>query len=192
MWLNDASLTRLNTSVTRFSMSLIIRQPTLEDASALAEIGRSTFVDTFGHLYSAENLTLFVGQAYSLETAANDIADPDRLLRVVERDGDLIAYCKLGLTYGFEYDVGDRKVMELKQLYLRAEAQGTGIAQDLMQWAFDEAHARGFDAIALTVWSENYKAQRFYEKHGFVKWADTHFMVGNHRDDEYIYGLDLA
>ena len=69
-------------------MSHIIRQPTAEDASALAEIGRSTFVDTFGHLYSAENLKLFVEQAYSVETAASDIANPDRLLRVVERDGD--------------------------------------------------------------------------------------------------------
>lgn len=172
-------------------MSHILRQPTPEDAAALAEIGRKTFVDTFAHLYSPENLELFVSTTYTHETAADDIANPDRLLRVVERDGKFIAYCKLGLTYGFEHDVGNRKVMELKQLYLLAEAQGTGIAQELMAWMREEAQARGFDAVALTVWSENYKAQRFYEKHGFAKWADTYFMVGNHRDDEYIYGLDL-
>lgn len=172
-------------------MPHLIRQPTPDDAPALAEVSRATFVDTFAHLYSAENLNMFLEEVYSVEAVASDIANPDRLLRVVERDGVMIAYCKIGLTYGFEHDVGDRKVMELKQLYLRAEAQGTGIAQELMQWAFDEARTRGFDAIALTVWSENYKAQRFYEKHGFAKWADTYFMVGNHRDDEYIYGLDL-
>lgn len=163
----------------------------MDDAPALAEIGRTTFVDTFGHLYSPENLSMFVKSAYSLETAQSELASADRLFRVAEIDGQFVGYCKLGLTYGFEHDVGTRKVMELKQLYLRAEAQGTGIAQELMQWAFDEARARGFDAIALTVWSENYKAQRFYEKHGFTKWADTYFMVGNHRDDEYIYGIDL-
>ncbi len=172
-------------------MSHIIRPPAPDDAPALAELSRSTFVDTFGHLYSAENLDMFLTQVYSVEAVAADIVNPDRLLRVVERDGAMIAYCKLGLTYGFEHDVGDRKVMELKQLYLRAEAQGSGIAQELMAWMLAEAHERGFDAIALTVWSENYKAQRFYEKHGFAKWADTYFMVGNHRDDEYIYGLDL-
>lgn len=173
-------------------MPHIIRPPVPEDAPALAELGRSTFIDTFGHLYSADDLNLFLTQVYSVDAVASDIADPDRLLRVVQRDGMLIAYCKLGLSYGLDHDIGDRKAMELKQLYLRADAQGSGIAQELMAWAFEEAHSRGFDAIALTVWSENYKAQRFYEKHGFQKWADTYFMVGNHRDDEFIFGLDLS
>ena len=172
-------------------MSHIYRHPVAADAAALAELGRSTFVDTFGHLYSAEDLNLFLTQVYSQEAVASDLADPDRLYRVVERDGELIGYCKIGLSYTMDFDIGERRAIELKQLYLRAEAQGTGIAQDLMQWVLDEARARNANAIALTVWSENYRAQRFYERYGFTKWADTYFMVGNHRDDELIYGLYL-
>jgi hypothetical protein len=41
------------------------------------------------------------------------------------------------------------------------------------------------------VWSENRAAQRFYARYGFAKIADIGFMVGSHRDEEFLLELRL-
>ncbi len=171
---------------------IIFRTPTLADANKLAELGASSFVDAFGSLYSAVDLASFLDQAYSAEALTADLNNPNRLFRIAEEDGVMIGYCKLGLDCGFDYDLGGRKGMELKQLYLRSATTGKGVGSAFMTWALDEARTRQFDAVILSVYSGNIAGQRFYDRHGFTKWADTYFMVGAQRDDEYLYGLWLV
>lgn len=170
---------------------VLFRTPLAADAPALAALGRDTFVETFGHLYSADNLNRFLDSTFAVDAVAADIADADRALLVAQDGDDLIGYCKLGFTPSLDYDPGQRRAMELKQLYVRHSAIGTGLGPRLMQWALDQARARQFDMIILSVWSENYRAQRFYQRYGFRKIGDTIFMVGDHRDDEFLFGLDL-
>jgi diamine N-acetyltransferase len=173
-------------------MTITYRKPTHKDAAALAELGNTSFVEAFGHLYKAEDLHAFLTENYSVRSVAADIDDNRRVIRVAEEGGRLLGYCKLGLQMGFDFDLGDRRGMELKQLYLRGEQTGSGIGSALMKWAIGEGRMRGFDDIILSVWSGNHDAQRFYARHGFEKVGDTYFMVGNHRDDEYLFGLRLT
>ncbi len=172
-------------------MNITYRSARPNDGLALAELGASSFVDAFGSLYSDEDLRLFLESAYSTETIDAELANSDRLYRIAEDQGRLIGYCKLGLNGGFDHDFGGRNVMDLKQLYLLGGITGQGIGSALMDWAISEARTRGFDVIALSVYSGNHDGQRFYARHGFRKVADTYFMVGNQRDDEYLFALEL-
>jgi ribosomal protein S18 acetylase RimI-like enzyme len=79
----------------------------------------------------------------------------------------------------------------LSQLYCAAEATGHGLGAALMDWAIGEARAWDADALQLSVFSENFGAQRFYQRRGFRHVADIDFWVGNHRDDEFLYELAL-
>ena len=79
----------------------------------------------------------------------------------------------------------------LSQLYCAADMTGHGLGAALMDWAIDEARAWRADALQLSVFSENFGAQRFYQRYGFTKVADIDFWVGNHRDDEFLYELAL-
>lgn len=167
------------------------RAATPADAEALAELGRTSFIDAFGHLYSIEDLNSFLESTYTPEIAAADIANPMRLFRIAESGGQMLGYCKLGFDKSLDYDAGDRRVVELKQLYLRGRQTGSGIGGALMDWAVSEARARNADEVVLSVWSENHGAQRFYKRHGFEKVGDTIFMVGNQRDEEFLFGLRL-
>lgn len=160
-----------------------------EDADDLAELGRTSFIDAFGHLYSEDNLNRFLESTYTRWTAAEDIADPLKLFRIAESDGRMLGYCKIGFEVTLEHDPGERRTMELKQLYIRGAQTGTGIGANLMDWALGEARSRGFDEVILSVWSENYGAQRFYARYGFEKVADTYFMVGDHRDEEFLLAV---
>ena len=53
------------------------------------------------------------------------------------------------------------------------------------------ARERGHDAVLLSVYSENFGAQRFYQRYGFGKIADITFQVGDHFDPEFLYELKL-
>lgn len=45
--------------------------------------------------------------------------------------------------------------------------------------------------MQLSVYSDNPGAQRFYARYGFAKVADIHFMVGNQRDEEFLFAKVL-
>ena len=170
---------------------MIYRTPTAADASALSELAISSFTDTFGHLYSAENLNLFVAQALSVTVVTQELLSPMRRYRVAEESGRMVAYCKVGFDHTLSLDLPGRAVMELKQLYLRSSQFGSGVADNLMEWAIDTARNQNMDDIVLSVYNDNPRAQRFYQRFGFVHAANCFFMVGAHRDDEFLYRLNL-
>ncbi len=168
-------------------MTVTYRTPRLDEAQALAELGRATFCHTFAHLYDPADLNAFLDEVYTAASLTADLSNPRRLLQVAEVGGAMVGYCKLGLDVSLDHDPGDRRVIELKQLYLMPGHQGSGIAGQLMDWALTEAARVGADDMLLSVWAENERAQRFYKRYGFDWIADTYFMVGTHRDDEFLY-----
>ncbi|MFM5930904.1 MAG: N-acetyltransferase family protein [Novosphingobium sp.] len=166
---------------------LTLRPATPDDIPALSRLGIDSFVEKFGHMYSAKDLADFLDEAHSPAALAKEIADPNRLYRLAERDGRLLGYCKLGLTCGFpEYARGSR-VLELKQLYTDPAATGQGIGAALMDWAMAEFTARQADEVQLSVWSGNDGAQKFYARYGFGKVADITFRVGEQLDEEFLF-----
>jgi diamine N-acetyltransferase len=167
---------------------MILRPATLEDGPSLATLGRESFCAAFEHLYRPEDLDAFLTQAYSPDTVAAEIADEYHIHRLAEADdgGRLLGFVKLRVPspYGEHSDAANP--IALGQLYTQPDLTGQGIGAALMDWAIGEAVARGHDAIQLSVWSENFGAQRFYQRRGFAKIADIDFWVGQHRDDEFL------
>lgn len=172
---------------------MIQRPARLEDAPALARLGRETFCASFGHLYKEDDLNAFLEDVFSPAAVKGEIAGQDCIHRLVEDNAQLIAYCKM-MPVAADYAALSRATdpILLGQLYTLPERIGEGIGATLMEWAIGEAREGGHDAILLSVWSENFGAQRFYQRYGFVKIADIDFWVGDHRDDEFLYELRLT
>lgn len=167
------------------------RAPTLADMLPLAELGRTSFVDAFAHLYSTEDLEQFLRESKSDDVVAGQLANPKFIFHIAERDGDMVGFCKLGLESSFTVDLGGRKAMELANLYLRGAETGGGVGSALLEWAISEARARDYDMIVLSVWQGNHAAQRFYRRYGFEWLMDTVFIVGKQVDQEFLFALDL-
>jgi GNAT superfamily N-acetyltransferase len=81
--------------------------------------------------------------------------------------------------------------IELRQLYLLHEWRGAGAAKALMDWAIAEARGRSADELYLTVYVDNVRARRFYERYGFVEVGPYKFMVGEQADEDIIMRLPL-
>ncbi|MEZ5921560.1 MAG: GNAT family N-acetyltransferase [Parvularculaceae bacterium] len=77
----------------------------------------------------------------------------------------------------------------MARLYLVKSAQGTGLGASMLQIAMDFLRAR-FEHVYLSVYAENFPAQKLYQRHGFKKLCDYFYMVGDHADPEWIMVLE--
>lgn len=159
------------------------RDATFDDAAALDRIFDTSFCDTFAHLYRSEDLNAFLSGS-GVEDWGADITDPAYAFRIGEVDGESVGYAKLGpLKLPVETD---RPAILLDQLYILKEYHGVGIARALMDWALDEAARRGAEEMYLTVYVDNHRARRFYDRYGFEAVGRYDFMVGSHADEDII------
>jgi diamine N-acetyltransferase len=161
-----------------------------EDAAALAELGRATFVETFGHLYTPENLTAFL-ENHSEANWRADLSDPASAVRIAEEKGRAVAYAQLGPPTLVEKPA-DPRAIELRRFYILKPWHGTGLAAELMDWVLAEARRRGARELYLSVFIDNHRARRFYDRYGFEQVGTYDFMVGSHADTDLIMRLDLA
>jgi ribosomal protein S18 acetylase RimI-like enzyme len=172
---------------------MILRPISLADLDALVPLSRRAFIDAFGHLYAAEDLAAFLDTYRAPGRFAAMIEDPDAMVMGAYVEGALAGYCTMQFGKGFEERSEPRpaKPAMLGQLYCSADATGKGIGAALLEQAIEAARERECDALQLSVYSENFGAQRFYQRYGFRHVADIDFWVGNHRDDEFLYELTL-
>jgi ribosomal protein S18 acetylase RimI-like enzyme len=167
-------------------MSATIRRALPVDAPTLAALGTRTFVETFGHLYTPQDLQAFLDDSHSEAAYAAALADPDYALWIAERDGQAIGYAQAGRC-GLPHPDVKPEDGELKRLYLLKSAQNGGVGNALFAQALAWLERNGPRTLWISVWSENLGAQRFYERHGFGFVAEYEFPVGAQRDREFMY-----
>ena len=55
-----------------------------------------------------------------------------------------------------------------------------------MDWALEEAARRSAEEMYLTVYVDNLRARRFYDRYGFEPVGRYDFMVGSQADEDII------
>lgn len=169
---------------------LAFRDALESDAADLAEIGRETFVETFGHLYPAADLKAYVDDTYSTERMAADLRDPEIEVRVAFSGKRMAAYCKIG-PCKLPIDTGPEPALELHRVYVYQARQGVGVGRILLAWAIERARRRGATNLFLGVWESNDRAIALYRSRGFETVGTYKLKVGDTLDDEIIMRLRL-
>ncbi|KAG0216270.1 hypothetical protein BGX28_004636 [Mortierella sp. GBA30] len=166
-----------------------VRQAIPDDAPKLAQLGALTFTHTFGHMYAAKDLQVFLESNYTIEKHIKAINDPREsfwLLEDDENDGEILAFgwvgtCTLPVA-NLESNAG-----EIKRFYVHPDHQGKKLGSRLFKKMLAWLEEKEYSPLYLGVWSENYGAQRLYARYGFKKVGEHYFVIGNHRDLDFIY-----
>jgi GNAT superfamily N-acetyltransferase len=161
-----------------------VRRAKADDAETLSVLGAETFADTFGHLYPPDDLAAYLAEAHAAGLYADWACDPDFGLWIAERQGRAIGYAMAAPCHLPHPEVTPA-CGELRRLYLRREAQGSGVGGELLTTALDWLQTPG-RRLWIGVWSENFGAQRLYARYGFSKVGEYEFVVGETRDREFI------
>ena len=164
-------------------MTVTYRDAIPGDGATLDRLFDASFCDTFAHLYRPEDLDAFLS-SFGLADWEEQLADPAFACRIAEVDGEPAGYVKLG---PLKLPVDEEgPALLLDQLYVLKEFHGVGIAHALMDWALEETSRRGAERMYLTVYVDNDRARRFYDRYGFEAVGRYDFMVGNHADEDII------
>jgi ribosomal protein S18 acetylase RimI-like enzyme len=170
--------------------SPVLRHCDAGDAVVLAALGAGTFMESFGHLYPAQDAHDYVEKHYSLAQTQREMAEPFTHFWLLEAEGEAIGYaklglCKLPLPEGISTCAPD-KAYELHRLYIKKTHQGGGHGPLLLRHTMQAVAHAGGQEMYIGVWSQNDRALALYGRHGFAVVANYWFEVGSQRDDERI------
>ena len=159
------------------------RDGTADDLPAVDHVFRTSFCETFAHLYRPGDLAAFLAK-FTPDAWAEEFHDPRYRFRLAEADREVVGFLKLGPS-ALPIET-DRRAIELRQIYVLKNHHGSGIAAALTDWAIGEARRQGFEELYLTVYVDNHRARRFYDRYGFEAVGRYDFMVGEQADKDII------
>jgi ribosomal protein S18 acetylase RimI-like enzyme len=164
-------------------MNLSLDVASIDDVQALSALARQTFIETFGYLYTAENLYQHLDKTCSTDFFMSSLKQ-DHI--ITARDGDLIiGYAKFG-GLGLPVNNPQRDATEIHRLYVTQPYQARGVGAALMEEVMRHDRIQSSPAIYLGVWENNIKAQRFYSRYGFSAVGEYMYPVGTQLDREII------
>jgi ribosomal protein S18 acetylase RimI-like enzyme len=137
---------------------IAIRRATADDIPAIVEMLLEGTVDTSRE--SPDDLTPY-------RRAFADVhADPNQLLMVAERNGQVIGTLQLTIIPGLSRAGSSRG--QIEAVRVAEAARGSGLGSVLMEWAIEESRRRGCRLVQLTSDVQRTDAHRFYERLGFT------------------------
>ena len=171
-------------------MGLTIRKATSADAEVLSELALRIFLDTFGPQNNAEDVALHAERSYSREIQLGEINDPSLTYLIAEAEDVAAGFAMIGLPRSESCSRFEAPI-ELFRFYVDKEWHGRGIAQPLMKECEKVARSLGGRTICLSVWLENPRAIRFYEKIGFRKEGTQPYVLGNDVQTDWVMARDI-
>ena len=103
----------------------------------------------------------------SYQTAFDAIEkDPNQLLAVAERDGEIVGCLQLSFIPGLSR-VGLWRG-QIESVRVASKLRGSGLGRRLFEWAIEECRKRGCGLVQLTTDKSRPDALRFYQSLGFT------------------------
>jgi GNAT superfamily N-acetyltransferase len=136
---------------------VVIRRATATDLPGI--VAMLTDDEIAARRESPDDLTPYQAAFAAIE------ADPNQVLIVAERNGDLVGTLQLTIIPGLSRKGATRGLVEAVRV--AASARGTGLGTTLLEWSIEEARARGCALVQLTTDKARTDAHRFYHRLGF-------------------------
>jgi diamine N-acetyltransferase len=172
-------------------MSYSIRKALPTDLDVARAICTQNFSETWGASYSAEDLQTYLDAHYSVENFQRVLKSESHALFFLETDGQVIGHSLCGPN-SLPHADATAQDLELKRMYVLKAFHNRGLGTRLMDAAMTWMQDRQPKTIWIGVYSENFGAQRFYQRYGFSKAGEYTFIVGATHDHEFIYKRDLS
>ncbi len=150
---------------------------TLKDVAQLKELSERTFSETFAALNTAANMRAYLASEFGTEKLERELADTNSAFYFAVLEKQVVGYLKVNVGSA-QTELRDQNSLEVERIYVEKALHGQKVGQVLLDKAFAIARARGADQVWLGVWEANIRAIRFYEKNGFVEFAQHLFMLG--------------
>ena len=163
--------------------NLQIRKATIEDVDLLYTIGSKTFIETYGHENTPENLKKYLEEKFNKKQISDEIETPKTIFLLVKLGDEVIGYAKMRVNL---VENPDRLSLEIERIYISKIYHGQKYGADLMQKCIDVAQENNYESLWLGVWEHNPKAIKFYQKWGFELFGTHIFHLGDDAQTDFL------
>lgn len=157
----------------------------INQASPLSELCKTTFEATYAKHNTAEDMNNYLATYFNLARIQAEITNPLIHFYMAWFADEPVAYVKLNLT-GAQTDINDGESLEIERIYVLPKMQGQKIGLALLNQTKALAKSLDLAYIWLGVWQKNTKAIQFYKHQGFIKFGEHTFILG---EDEQLDDL---
>lgn len=154
------------------------RKCTIEDLHTLHEIGCETYIDSFKHLNTPENMESYLQKSFNSEQLEKELSNVSSTFLFLYVNEELAGYLKVNVDEAQTY-ITDSHSLEIQRIYLRKNFQGKGLGKFLLNKVLEIAKIRNKTSIWLEVLEKNKEAIKFYEKMGFETNGSNNVYVGD-------------
>ncbi|MES2558467.1 MAG: GNAT family N-acetyltransferase [Bacteroidota bacterium] len=170
-------------------MMVTVRAAGITDAATLAQVGASTFYETFRPFNTEEDMQAYISKSYNESLIAQNLQHTEIHYAVAEEHNEAIGYIKLLLNAPHPKLTG--RTVELEKIYVKQSWLGSGAGKQLMDYAIHFSRQQQYETLFLGVWKENERAVHFYRKAGFIEFDTRFFPLGTRICEDYIMKLEL-
>ena len=165
------------------------------DAHRVSALAIETFPLACPPGTTRENIDLFCATKLSPDAFEAYLSDPQVSIWCALEADELVGYV-MSVSGELEDPVIASAVLrwptvEISKIYVRQSAHGSGIAQQLMDVAVEDAKARGAQSVWLGVNQQNARANSFYERSGFLVVGERSFQVGDSLEEDFVREMVL-
>ncbi|SDQ15791.1 GNAT family N-acetyltransferase [Flagellimonas zhangzhouensis] len=169
---------------------LSYRKCTISDLEILTKVSKETFIDAFEKDNNPVDFQNYIQQAFSIKKITTELKNPNSHFYFVFDDNTLVGYFKLN-TESAQTDVHDPTALEIERIYVLKEHQGKKIGAWMLQEIISLAHKMEKTFIWLGVWEHNTNAIRFYQRHGFQKFDEHPYFIGDDKQTDWLLRIRL-
>ncbi|WP_334351780.1 GNAT family N-acetyltransferase [Companilactobacillus sp. HBUAS56257] len=167
-----------------------IRKCNLDDLTDLQKLSSETFQATFGKDNTKENMQEYLEEAYNSQVLTRELSDSHSAFYFVYYEDKLAGYLKLNILDA-QSESMPADYLEIERIYFKKEFQHLGLGTKLFEFALQRARDLKKKYIWLGVWENNYPAQKFYQKLGFKRFSQHHFVMGDSNQTDYLLKKEL-
>ena len=159
-------------------------------ADELAKLWQRTFRQAYSDMHSADNIDQCCAANFTVAIALDLLENKNTVCSFYYRDAEPIGLCNI-VHHECPFPLTGTS-SELKQIYILANAYGSGVGRALLDDAFQIVRSANGKWIWLAVANLNRRAQTFYAKAGFTRvGTGPVFEVGTDRLTSTIMALEI-
>lgn len=155
-----------------------IRIAGIADARLISVLATTTFYEAYFEQDDPADLANYIVESFGLDSVLHQLNDPNSTFFLLSADGFTVGYAKL-IAGSRDPSIVAVNTIELKRIYILERVWGKGVGEMLLEHCMEAARQLGHESIWLGVWEQNKRAQRFYEKQGFVPTGTLEFPYGD-------------
>jgi len=171
----------------------MIEVKTAEEANTetLALIGTITYLESHGHFIDNKmNLDEYIKTTFSVSKTRKDVNNKKNVFYIIYFNELPVGYAKLVLNSGHK-NMASKKSCKLERIYILQHFIPLKIGQQFLTFLEETVINQQLDMMWLSVYKENKRAIRFYQRNEYKEVGKSTFLVNDKGYENIIFEKKL-